>query len=375
MRKLLISTLVFSVLFSLLCLNCTKKNETGPDPQSGYKRNVIAEMFTYHDCPNCPVAEKALDSLFAIHGDSLIIIEYHVRILGDTLSPCSAFVSQREALYNIGGYPTVEFDGIEENVGASGDLFSIFTNIMESRYADRSDLKFLLLQASFNNATSISYDIQLLSQADVTGKLFIVLLEDSVIHDGSVYDFVARQVFPGESGMDFSVLQDDTFSTSGSIPLMWHPTGTVWVVAFIQNISSKTIHQGKAKNIGKATAASYEYNLTIAPDTFLTVLPESIATFYLYLEHTGTVADEYELVASEVDTVAGWSWFMCSGGLCYPPVPTIIDTLSINPGVVDTFDIKIHTNTNTGTEKISVTFSSLGEPTEIESVNLSAEVQ
>ncbi len=365
---------ILLVLLSTLFNGCTKDKKTEPTPATGFKRNVVLEVFTYHNCPNCPVAEKAIDSLFGIHGDSLIIIEYHVQILGDTLSQCTTFVSERETRYSVGGYPTVVFDGVESHTGAAGDIYSTFFNILQDRFSKRSDLRIQNFSANFVNSTSISFDIQMLSQASLSGRLFLVLAEDSVVFSDSLYHFVARQVYPDESGMAFSVSDNDTFGTNGSIFLTWQPAGDVWLNLFVQNLNNNTIYQGASINLGKPQSTPYQFDLTIT-DTFLTVEPESVSTFYLYLEHTGSSTDEYEMVATQIDTVPGWMWLMCSGALCYPPAPTIVDTDTIEPGEIDTFDIKVHTNTTPGIETIRVTFTSIGDPLETESVTFTTEVQ
>lgn len=374
MRRSLITGIILLIAIIMVGVMCTKKDNTGPQPQTGYKRTAVIEFFTYHDCPNCPVAEKVLDSLFTLHGDSILILEYHVKILGDTLSPCTTFVDERENRYSVAGYPTAVFDGIESNTGAAGDLFAVYTNILEDRFASKSDLKVQHFSASLVTPTSATFDVQIISQADLSGRLFFVLTEDSVVFGDSLYHFVTRQVYPDEDGMAFSVSEDDTFGTSGSIYLNWQATGDVWLNLFVQHTADNEIYQGASVNLGRPQIPAYQLDLTVT-DTFLTVEPESIATFYLYLEHTGTTSDEYEMVAAQADTVPGWMWLMCSGSLCYPPAPTIVDTNAIDPGSVDTFDIKVHTNATPGIETINVTFTSLGDVQEIEAVTFTTEVQ
>lgn len=375
MRKISL-IFVLLILISILSIGCSKNN--GPPPETGYKRNVVIEIFSYHGCPNCPAAEKAVDSLFGIYGDSLVVIEYHAvdTIFGDSLSrPCSVFVKDREVLYSVGGYPTVVFDGVEEHIGGSGDLFSIFLNIIENRFSKKSDLKIQTLEANFVDETSISFNLRIVSETDISGKLFIVLTEDSVVFKDSLYHFVAKQVYPDENGMDFSIFEEDTFGANGSILLSWQPAGDVWLNIFIQNMGDNTIFQGGSVNLGKSPAIPYEFEFSVSPDSFQTVLPGDTAHFFFFLEHTGTIADEYEMVASQIDTVSGWMWLMCAGGLCYVPSPTITDTFSIDPEEIDTFDIKVITNTTTGTEKINVKVTSFGDTTVTESINIYTEVQ
>jgi hypothetical protein len=371
MRKsfIIIALLMFILMFSI---QCTK--ETQPETTPSHKRNVVIELFTYAGCPNCPFAEQSMDSLFGIYGDSLVVIEYHATLAGDTLSPCITFVKNREDLYNISGYPTAIFDAVESHTGGTGNLFNTYLNIIKDRFSKKSDLEIQNLEANFVDDSSISFNLSIASEKDVSGNIFVVLTEDSVVFKDSLYYFVAKQVYPNENGMNFLVSQDDTFRTNGSILLSWQPIGDVWLNIFIQDMSSNTIYQGGSIHIGKAPANLYQFEFTVSPDTFQTVAAGTTATFDFYLRNTGTVSDSYLIVASQVDTVPGWQWLMCSGGVCHMPAPTVMDTLSIAPEVLDTFYIKVITDATSGIEKINVKATSFGDTTVTEAINIYTEV-
>jgi len=373
MRKVLFALIILS--FLLFLVHCSKKNETEPSPTPGYGRNVIIEFFTYAGCPNCPLAEKAVDSLVGEYGDSLIVIEYHKNILGDTLTPCSTFVKAREDMYNVSGYPTAVFDGVEEKTGATGDVYAVYLNIIKDRFLKKSNLKVQNLEAHFVNNSSINFNLNISSDEDISGKLFIVLTEDSVIFKDSTFRFVARQVYPDNNGIDFFITADNPSSASGSIPVLWQPTGDVWLCIFVQDMNNKTIFQADDINIGKPPVNPYKFEFSVFPDTSQTVLADSTATFYFYLKNTGTVADTYHVVASQVDTVPGWQWLMCSGGICHMPASVVEDTLEVAPQVVDTFDVKVNTNSTPGIEKINVKVTSFADTTLSDAINIYTEVK
>lgn len=377
-------TVVLLVLFSTLFISCTKDKETEPPPATGFKRNVVIEVFTYHHCPNCPIAEKAIDSLFGIHGDSLTVVEYHVRQAGDTLTPCSTFVNNRIALYTVGGYPTVIFDGEEKHTGVTGDMFNTFLNYLSDRFSKKSDLKITTLDASFINSTSISFNTRIFSDQDISGRLFFVLAEDSVAFEDSLYHFVVRQVYPDENGMVFSVSEDDTFGTNGSILLSWQPIGDVWLNIFVQNMSNNTIYQGGSINLGKAPAPQipYKFDATVSPDTFQTGTSGEPTIFSFLLSNTGSDSDRYYIEANQIEHVPGWSWMICYGGLCKTPDHgTIHDTiprlgsLPIASQESDSFTVDVIPNPTTGTEKINVKITSAGDTTVTESINIYTELQ
>ena len=370
------------ILLSAISITCTKDKKTEPTPATGFKRDVVIEVFTYHHCPNCPIAEKAIDSIFGIHGDSLIVVEYHVGQAGDTLSPCSTFVDDRVALYTVGGYPTVVFDGVEKHTGATGDLFNTFLNYLSDRFSKKTDLKISTFDASFINSTSVTFNLRIFSEQDISGRLFFVLSEDSVVFEDSLYHFVAKQVYPDEYGMDFSVSENDTFGTNGSILLSWQPVGDVWLNTFVQNLSTKTIYQGGSINLGKAPPVPYMFDLTVSPDTFQTGTAGTPTIFSFLLSNTDSDSDRYYIETNQIDHVPGWSWMMCYGGLCKIPdhgtihdtIPRL-DSLPIAPQESDSFTVDIIPNATTGVEKINVKITSAGDTTVTESINIYTELQ
>ncbi len=374
--KLKSVVITFLILLTVFFIHCTKGTE--PPSETGYKRTVVIEMFVYHDCPNCPAAEKAVDSLFKIHGDSLIVIEYHKKVFGDTLSPCSDFVNDREVHYNVTAYPTVVFDGVESHVGGTGDLFNTFLNYITDRFSEqkKSDLKIETFQANFVNSPSVSFNISISSDKGISGKLFIVLTEDSIVFRDSLYNFVAKQVFPNDDGLDFSVSKENPFGTSGSIPLSWQSNGDVWLNIFVQNISNNTIYQGGSINLGKVPLPSHQFDFSISPDTLQQGTPGQFTTFHFLIENTGNEDDSFYIIASEVNHIQNWFWQMCSGGLCKIPDHGIAtETIHISSQEVDSFEIDVLPDSTPGTEKINVEVTSLGDTTLIEAMDIYTEVQ
>ena len=372
--KLKSVVITFLILLTMFFIHCTKGTE--PPSETGYKRKVVIEIFSYHGCEHCPIAKKAIDSLFAIHGDSLVIIEYHPRVLDDTLSPCATFVNGKISQYSIVGYPAVVFDGVEKHESASGNLFNIFLNYVQDRFSKKSNLKFETLFANFSNSTSINFNISISADEDVSGKLFIVLTEDSVVFEDSLYHFVAKQVFPNEDGLDFSVSKDNPFGTSGSIPLSWQSNGDVWINIFVQNMSNNTIYQGGSINLGKASLPPYQFEFSVSPDTSQKGTPGQFATFHFLIENTGSEDDSFYIIASEVNNIQGWFWQMCSGGLCkIPDHGVVTETIHISSQEVDSFKIDVLPDSTPGTEKINVEVTSLSDSTLTESINIYTESQ
>jgi len=377
-RFFILTVLIF--IFSII-INCTKSEE--PEPETGYKRNVVIEMFTFHGCQNCPIAEQAIDSLFGIYGDSLVVLEYHLKQMGDTLSPCSSFVNERKTLYNVVGCPTVVFDGLETYSGVSGDIYNTYLNCIADRFSKRSPLKCQTLSADFVGPTSIAYNVSIISENDISGKLFILLSEDSVTFEDSLYNFVVRQVYPDDNGIDFSISADNPFNSSGSILLSWQPKEDVWVSIFIQHMTDHTIYQGGSINIGKpAVTNPYQFDFSVSPDTFQAGTPGTFSYFSFLLTNTGSDTDRYYIEASQVQHIPTWQWMMCSGGLCkFPDGGTILDTippldsLPISTEESDSFTIDVKPDSTVGIEIINVKITSQGDSTVMDSVKIYTEVQ
>ncbi|MDI6850827.1 MAG: hypothetical protein QMD82_02690 [bacterium] len=139
----------------------------------------VFEVFGYARCPNCSIVEKSLDSLKQNLSDSVVVLQYHMRTLGDTLSPES--ILERQNLYNIGSSaPVTIIHGEERIEGSSGVSLSMFENYyraLRSRedslglkvtYIDEGDTARMIIGAAGE------FSLERL-------KLFVFLTRDSII--------------------------------------------------------------------------------------------------------------------------------------------------------------------------------------------------
>lgn len=95
---------IFLIIFIIFfCSEAPKKEFKG-------ERFVLCELFTFARCPYCPYAEASLESLKKEFKDSIIVVAYHRRLLGDTLSP-EDVEERRSFYYEEGGEPAVFFNG------------------------------------------------------------------------------------------------------------------------------------------------------------------------------------------------------------------------------------------------------------------------
>jgi len=123
-------------LLMIFSLSCSKLPEI---PRSTTKpMTPVFEVFVYARCPNCPVVEDVLDSLKKVYSDSVVVLEYHLRVLGDTLSPEN--ISERQALYNVGNQaPITVIHGEEKIIGNQGVTYDGFATYYRSVRSGRED--------------------------------------------------------------------------------------------------------------------------------------------------------------------------------------------------------------------------------------------
>uniref|UniRef100_A0A7C4TCU6 Omp28-related outer membrane protein n=1 Tax=candidate division WOR-3 bacterium TaxID=2052148 RepID=A0A7C4TCU6_UNCW3 len=212
-------------------------------------RIVLAEFFTFARCIFCPYAEEGLDSLSKEFGDSLAIIAYHRRVLGDTLSP--AYTAVRESLYTIQTSPIVVFDGLHKvQTEKPEDDYPTYKNYILSERGRTTPLK-LSIESNVN-LYSVHLKITIIP-VDSLGsgdfRLFLVLTEDSVYFrqigaPDSIFYFVARRMIPDEQGIPVNPVYPDSIVKEIDFNLQsnWQ-INKLGIVGFVQDMETKEVLQ------------------------------------------------------------------------------------------------------------------------------------
>jgi thiol-disulfide isomerase/thioredoxin len=213
-------------------------------------RVVLAEYFTWMRCGYCPYAARALDSVVADFEDSLVVIAYHRRVAGDTLSP--EYVESRKMFYySTNGEPATVFDG-GEVVWTPGPEYN-YSTFRGKTVVARNVVPGAQLGISATAGDSVGtvavWATGVSATPTATLKLFVVLVEDSVhAHLLGAYDttyrHVMRQMLPGVEGEPVNLAVGDTvvkeygfrFQSFWSRPMMG-------VVAFVQNSETHEVLQ------------------------------------------------------------------------------------------------------------------------------------
>ncbi len=232
--------------FLLLIFACSEApiKKIEPQPQ---KRLVLCELFTHIRCTYCPYAARALDSLEKEFKDSIIIIAYHRRLLGDTLSP--PYIENRRTYYyseNI--EPSVFFDGAgpvrTEDPNAN---YTTYKEMINAKRNIKPKLRLYLTDSLSANTLKLKTTIvkdDTLNQDSL--RLFFVFCEDSVrcyLPGGSdsIFEKVMRLMWPDENGLPINLLSD---TTKGEYLIPWPAhwqKERFQVVLFIQDKLNKEV--------------------------------------------------------------------------------------------------------------------------------------
>jgi hypothetical protein len=241
-------------LIVILSLSCSEapKIEIEVTP-----RVVLAELFTFARCTYCPFSEHALDSLSKDYGDSLAIIAYHRRLLGDTLSP--DYVAVRESLYQIQVSPTVVFDGLHAiQTEDPNQNYSVYNSWIIHR---RNEAPKLRLHLETNLAVStVNIKVHIIvhdSLEESNYQLFTVLYEDSVdfVQIGapdSIYCYVMRKIIPDAHGTSIDLFYPDSqvWETDIQLEDYWDEE-ELGIVSFVQDLETHEVLQAVVdKRIG-----------------------------------------------------------------------------------------------------------------------------
>jgi thiol-disulfide isomerase/thioredoxin len=213
-------------------------------------RVVLAEFFTWMRCGYCPYASRALDSVAADFQDSLVVIAYHRRVAGDTLSP--EYVENRKTFYySTNGEPATVFDG-GEVVWTPGPEYNYPTfhakTVVARNVPPGAQLSMAATLSDSDGTITISAT-GVSSTPTESLRLFVVLVEDSVhaylpgAYD-SVFRHVMRQMLPGEEGAPVSLVVGDTVVVERQFQLkpFWNRS-MLGAVTFVQDMRTHNVLQ------------------------------------------------------------------------------------------------------------------------------------
>ena len=210
---------------------------------------VVCEEGTGTWCGYCPGAAMGLDELVE-NAWPVAVIAYHS---GDDYE--NEHGRDRLDYYEISGFPTVYFDGIESFVGGSAteSMYENYLPLVEERLSIAAavsvEIESIIFEGEFLKAS-----ITLESGSPIEGQtaLIAVLAESHIPESWQNQDelnFVERGIYGGADGVSVD-LSDQSESVVISIPLdpSWMMDNSELVV-FVQNLTTKEIYNGNKINL------------------------------------------------------------------------------------------------------------------------------
>jgi hypothetical protein len=282
MKKVLLTILLVGVLITMLV--------------SVPRSKVVVEIGTGTWCVYCPGAAMGADDLVE-NGHAVAIVENHN---GDTYA--NVYSNARNTYYNITGYPTAFFDGLNAYVGGSNtqSMYSNYLPRVNARLAIPSHFNIMAGGAIDGNTVNLSVTIDK-TEADTNTnlRLHCAITESGIQQNwqGQTHlNFVNRLMAPNQNGttIDFGTGNQVTIPLSFTLDPSW-VLANLELVLFLQNNTSKETLQGvnySLAEIGGAYPVSVDH--IDFPEIYLTgstTVPMVITNFW-NVTATGSIVSD-----------------------------------------------------------------------------------
>ena len=265
-------------------------------PATSLPRRVVMELFTATWCSNCPEADRALEELWSVMGDSLTVIEYHP-LTGSPLDPLANSHSQeRGQFYGVNAWPTLWCDGISSQVGTSPEPLKSYGTMARNRALLNSpvglDVKGRIEGAYINYTVTVDPR----TSPDKTNlRLLVLALEDSVYYSApnqvKIHRLVCRSIDPSAQGLPLALVPGVVQIKQGAIAvdtINWRK-GRLWLAAFIQSFSDQEILQSDMLNLSLPV---WDFSVWVG-DTLKTASRDSLARYAGFLKNDGNQPDTF----------------------------------------------------------------------------------
>jgi hypothetical protein len=203
----------------------------------------------------CQSAERALDSLQMVYGDSLVILSYHSQA-GDTFLNVES--KERGSYYNYGVEPSAVFDGGTPYF-IEGNYYTLYQDQILGARSQATSLTMEFDTANtkmdtnqINIGLNITPTESLPDRANL--RLFVVVYEKTANylsafppHDTLHSLFVARKMLPDTLGVNLTVDFPGSFDTTFVTTVGNLDKTQIGVASFVQNIQTKEVLQSIVK--------------------------------------------------------------------------------------------------------------------------------
>ncbi|HOW24317.1 MAG TPA: PKD domain-containing protein [Bacteroidales bacterium] len=222
--------------------------------QNVARDKVILEIGTGTWCQYCPGAANAADQLVE-EGKDVMVIEHHN---GDNYD--NTYSNYRnDTYYDLSGYPTAHFDGILEEVGGDacpppfGNVYNNYLYFYNQRMQVASPFA-LDWCVTHVNGNNYEVNISIAKVGDVATDNTVVHFVVTESHIAANWfcmtecNFVNRLMVPDQYGTALNLTNNvQQISQNFTLDAAWD-TDHLEFVCFIQNNTTKEIHQGSGRS-------------------------------------------------------------------------------------------------------------------------------
>lgn len=247
MKKLLLSVFAMGALLSA---------------NAQVQRMVLVEEFTNASCPPCAAQNPTFNALLDQNTSKVIPLKYQTSWPG--VDPMNAAnqsdVATRVTVYGVSGVPFGVMDGDTSKMPATANAYAgapaaLTQAQIDAEYAISSPIS-MNLTHMFNAATdSVTVNLTITASQAVSGnlKLYLALSESLITFaaapgtNGEMkFENVMRKMHPDANGITLANMtagQVVNLSWTIAVPAYVYAKTQLGVVAFVQDASSKTVHQ------------------------------------------------------------------------------------------------------------------------------------
>ncbi|MEO0896584.1 MAG: Omp28 family outer membrane lipoprotein [Bacteroidota bacterium] len=248
------------------CLLAASEDEPFPDGYV-YKKKVLLEEMTGHQCGNCPNATKEAVKLKEEHGDDLVFISIHAGPLANVKTTGTKYTSDYNTEEGTEWYTTlndrnaVPFGMVDRS--SSGTNAKEWTNFVTSSLAEPAiaGIRITICYEPDSTELGVVIDVKFAEGASSSERLSVVMVEDQIVDwqkdyssttgspdipDYTHHD-ILRATLNGTWGEPLSasdIQPNATFTKSYGFELNpeWDPANCK-IIAFLHDFDSKTVHQ------------------------------------------------------------------------------------------------------------------------------------
>jgi thiol-disulfide isomerase/thioredoxin len=211
----------------------------------GTRTLVVCEEFTGTWCAYCPGAAMGLREL-AENNWPVAVVAYH---RSDDFETGEAII--RNDYYNVSGYPTVMFDGVDGFIGGSAtqSMYEDYIPFVQARMAIASDASVSIQNVGLTDLT-LTANIILNSASPIqNGSLVLhsVLTETDISHpwqNQDKVDFAERAMYQGAYGTPVDLSdKTETVPITFTLSPSWNKE-KLEIVTYLQDTTSKEVING-----------------------------------------------------------------------------------------------------------------------------------